>query len=138
MHDEHQASEGDGARAAARERGREIQRRLLGVEKVQASRGPTLDLAPEFAELLDEANWGGVWARPGLDLRTRSLCVISCMLAQERFEHAAVHIAGARRLGVTRGELVEVVIQLTFYVGIPVMHRGLALVAAAYAEPETR
>lgn len=115
-----------------RKRGREIQQKLLGLDSIRAARSAAEELAPDFVEMLDEANWGSVWGREGLELKQRSLCVITCLLVQERYPYAATHIRGARRIGITRDELVEVILQLTFYAGIPVAHNGLAIVREVY------
>lgn len=122
-------------RAADLARGREVQRRIGGAAAAQATRSGSDALVPELGLLSDEANWGRIWAREGLDLRTRSLCVITCLLTLGRPSHAFGHMQGARRLGVPREELAEVVLQLTFYAGLPVVNEGLALVKRAYEEP---
>jgi alkylhydroperoxidase/carboxymuconolactone decarboxylase family protein YurZ len=49
-------------------------------------------LIPELAGLSDDANWGQIWSRPGLDLRTRSLCVICSLLSLERYKYAYGHM----------------------------------------------
>ena len=117
-------------------RGQEIQHRLAGPAAAERARAGASALVPELAELSDEVNWGRIWARDGLDLRTRTLCVITCLLSLGHPTQAFAHMQGARRIGVTRDELAEVVVQLTFYAGLPVVHEGLALVARAYGEPQ--
>jgi len=118
-------------------RGRETRERLLGSES-KNDRKAADQLVPELAALSDDANWGQIWSRPGLDLRTRSLCTICALLALERFKYAYGHIRGARRIGITREELSEAVTQLTFYAGLPVVHEGLALVARAFEDEPLR
>jgi alkylhydroperoxidase/carboxymuconolactone decarboxylase family protein YurZ len=117
------------------QRGKATRERLFGPDI--GNRKAAAQLIPELGELSDEANWGHIWSRPGLELRTRSLCIISALLALERYKYAAIHIRGARRLGVTKAELAEVVAQLTFYAGLPVVHEGLALVDTIFAEEAT-
>lgn len=117
------------------ERGRAVQLAITGRTAVERTRAGSDSLIPELGELSDEANWGRIWSRDGLDLRTRSLCVITCLLVLGRPNQTFGHMQGARRLGVTREELAEVVLQLTFYAGLPVVHEGLALVKRAYDEP---
>jgi 4-carboxymuconolactone decarboxylase len=114
-------------------RGRETRERLLGTESKNDRRAAD-QLIPELAALSDDANWGQIWSRPGLELKTRSLCTICALLALERFKYAYGHIRGARRIGITREELAEAVMQLTFYAGLPVVHEGLALVARAFED----
>ena len=127
--------EGSGSREADLARGREVQRLIAGAATAQAARSGARALAPELGALSDEVNWGRIWAREGLDLRTRSLCVVACLLTLGRYSHAFGHMQGARRLGVTREELTEAVLQLTFYAGLPVVNEGLSLVLRAFDEP---
>ena len=113
--------------------GRETREQLLGVES-KGGRSAADKLIPELAGISDDANWGRIWSRPGLELRTRSLCVICALLALERYKYAYGHIRGARRIGITQEELAEAVTQLTFYAGLSVVHEGLALVERAFED----
>jgi len=116
------------------ERGRQTREKLLGVASTQSDRKAADELIPELADLSDDANWGQIWSRPGLDLRTRSLIVICSLLTNERYKYAYGHMRGARRIGITREELSETVTQLTFYAGLSIVHEGLALVVRAYED----
>ena len=114
--------------------GRKTREKLLGTASTKRDRQAADALIPELAGLSDDANWGQIWSRPGLDLRTRSLCVICSLLSLERYKYAYGHMRGARRIGITREELSEAVTQLTFYAGLSVVHEGLALVVRAYED----
>lgn len=115
------------------EAGIEVRTRLLGSDNV--SRPRTSDaVAPDLGRLSDEVLWGRIWARPGLDLKLRSLTVVAALVAVERYDYAEAHIRGARSVGFTRDEMVEVMMQLTFYVGLPVAHEGIKLVTKVYGE----
>lgn len=116
-------------------RGREVQEQLTGAAAAAHTRAGSNALVPDLGQISDEVNWGRIWAREGLDLRTRCFCVISCLLALGRYPQVFAHMQGARRVGVSQQELAEAVMQLTFYAGLPVVHEGLALVKRAYEEP---
>lgn len=122
-------TQGDMPHAA---RGKATREKLLGVST--EPRNAAQALIPELAQLSDEANWGQVWSRPGLELKIRSLCTISSLLSLERYEYAETHVRGAKRIGITRQEMVEAVVQLLFYVGLPVVHKSLAVVQKVYGE----
>lgn len=77
---------------------------------------------PDFAALADytaDVLFGGVWQRPGLAPRDRSLITVAVLVALNRTEQLPHHLALARTNGVTRAELVEVVTHLAFYAGWP-------------------
>ena len=64
-----------------------------------------------------EAAWGGIWGRPGLDLKTRSLCTISALAALGSSRQLRTHLRGALRLGISPEELAEIFIQVGGYAG---------------------
>jgi 4-carboxymuconolactone decarboxylase len=120
-------------RAEAIAHGLAVRKEVLGVTtRPSASDAVVPDLGP----LSDEVLWGRIWGRPGLDLQRRSLCVVVALLTLERYDYARAHIRGARNLGVSRTEMAEAVVQLTFYVGLPVVHEGLRLVAEVYGHDD--
>ncbi|MGH3758224.1 carboxymuconolactone decarboxylase family protein [Actinophytocola sp.] len=117
--------------------GREIKAQLFGRERAFANRPITEELAPLVKEISDDVLWAKVWAEPTLDVRTRSIVTITTLLALERYDYAELHLHGARRLGVTREELVQVAIQMLFYAGLPVIHTALRLISRVFdADPE--
>jgi alkylhydroperoxidase/carboxymuconolactone decarboxylase family protein YurZ len=57
---------------------------VLGDEHVDRSTAATTDLDHAFQQWITEMAWGGVWSRPGLDRRTRSLVTIAILAALGR------------------------------------------------------
>lgn len=125
------------SKAPYADKGRQTREKLLGVES-KTGRNAADKLIPELAELSDDANWGRIWSRPGLELKTRSLIVICTLLALERYKYAYGHMRGARRIGITQQELAEAVTQMVFYTGLPVVHEALGLVEKCYADEPLR
>src|SRR5439155_138512 len=60
--------------------------------------------------------------RPGLDRRIRSCITVAMTVALNRPDELALHLRGARRNGVTIGELREVLLQTAVYCGVPAAH----------------
>lgn len=113
--------------------GRAVRERVLGTGNVAAAR--TSDaVAPDLGLLSDSVLWARIWARPGLDLKLRSLTVVVALVVLERYDYAETHLRGARNAGFSREEMVEVMMQLTFYAGLPVVHEALKLVERVYAD----
>jgi 4-carboxymuconolactone decarboxylase len=63
--------------------------------------------------------FGGFWSRPGLDLRSRSLCTVAQLAALGRTEELKGHLFGALNLGIRKEELIEVLMQTACYAGVP-------------------
>jgi 4-carboxymuconolactone decarboxylase len=99
--------------------GAAVRRKVLGgafVDRNDAGRDPFL--AP-FTQLATEHAWGAVWTRPGLELKQRSLAVISALIALGRTHELLLHFRGALNVGWTPEELREVCLQLSAYAGFP-------------------
>ena len=106
----------------------------LWAEREQRERMPAEELAPEFFELASTFCFGGFWSRPGLDIRSRSLCTVAQLAALGKTNELEIHLAGALNLGISRDELIEVLMQTSQYAGIPAAVQ--ALNAAARVLPE--
>ena len=90
------------------------------VEKQTAGRDRLGDFAPKFAELNDDVLFGQVWAREKeLKPRERSMITVTALITKGAFEHLPYHMQTAKKNGVTKEEIVEVITQLAFYVGWP-------------------
>ena len=101
------------------ERGMKIRREVLGDEHVDRARAGATPLTEEFQDLITRYAWGEIWARPGLDRRTRSAITVAMTVALNRPEELALHLRGALRNGVTVAELQEILLQAAVYCGIP-------------------
>ena len=75
-------------------------------ERVVAS---LADIAPDFARYLIEFPFGDIYSRPGLDLRSREIAVVTALTALgNATPQLKVHLQAALNVGVTREEIVEV------------------------------
>lgn len=116
----------DGERAANGARGREIREQLWGAGADAAlAKGAAAELAPQLNALSDEFVFGQVWADEGLELAKRSLATISALVVLGRERQLAAHIAGGLRAGLTREEIVQAIVHLAFYAGLPAAHSAL-------------
>jgi 4-carboxymuconolactone decarboxylase len=77
------------------------------------------DLAPKLAELTDDFLIGEIWERPGLSQRDRSLITISVLTALSHGDALLAHLHRALDNGVTRDEILEMILHVTFYGGWP-------------------
>jgi 4-carboxymuconolactone decarboxylase len=76
------------------------------------------DICPDFATMTIEWALAGIMARPGLDLLTREfLLIASCVTLGHTIPQLRAHLGAARKLGATKQQIVEVILQMTFYAG---------------------
>ncbi len=99
-------------------KGREVTAKLWG-ERAGGGGLPAQQLAPDFFKLVTEFCFGMFWSRPQLDLRSRSLCTVAQLAALGKTQELKGHLIGARNLGITRDELIEVLMQTACYAGVP-------------------
>ncbi|MCU1425821.1 MAG: hypothetical protein JWM51_2112, partial [Microbacteriaceae bacterium] len=71
--------------------------------------------------------WGEVWSRPGLARRDRSIAVISSLIALHHWEELEMHLRAALGTGLTREEIIEVILQSAVYAGVPAANRAFAI-----------
>ncbi|GAJ27530.1 4-carboxymuconolactone decarboxylase [Liquorilactobacillus sucicola DSM 21376 = JCM 15457] len=90
------------------------------VEKQTAGRDRLEDFAPKFAELNDDVLFGEVWSREKLlSARDRSLITVASLMSQGLFPQLKSHMLLAKKNGVTKKEIIEIITQLAFYAGWP-------------------
>jgi 4-carboxymuconolactone decarboxylase len=111
------------------ETGREIQERLWPQMRAGGGRFPAARLAPDFFRYVTESAIGMIWSRPGLPLRDRSLVTVAQLAALGRSEELRAHLAGALNVGLTREELIEVVMHTAIYAGVPAANEALRVAA---------
>ena len=117
-------------------KGSEVTRRLWG-ERAGGAALPAAKLAPDFFRMVTEFCFGGYWARPQLDLRSRSLCTVAQLAALGKTEELRGHLAGALALGIRREELVEVLMQTACYAGVPAAMNALSAAQPVLGSPKT-
>jgi 4-carboxymuconolactone decarboxylase len=116
--------------------GLRVRREVLGSEHVARAQARTSPLDADFQRFITEYAWGGVWARPDLDRRTRSLVTIAILAALGR-EELALHLRASRNTGATPQEIAEVLLHVAVYAGVPAANAAFA-VAKAELEPGTQ
>lgn len=91
-------------------------------------------IAPDFARYLIEFPFGDIYSRPGLDLRSREIAVVASLTALgNAAPQLKVHIHAALNVGVTREEVVEVIMQMAVYAGFPAALNGLTAAREVFA-----
>src|SRR5215210_5990192 len=118
------------------QRGQELRRELMGdafVERVNETVYAD-PLMQKFRELTTETIFGALWTRPGLDLKTRTLICVVSDAATARTPELAIHLRMARGQGWSEDELVEVLLHLSGYVGVPLVREAMLVAKDVFAE----
>ena len=96
-----------------------VRRAVLGDAHVDRSIAATTDLTADWQDFITRVAWGDVWSRPGLDRRSRSIAVLSSLIAHGHHEELAMHLRAALRNGLSVEEIREVILQSAIYSGVP-------------------
>lgn len=106
-------------------RGRKTREQIMGAG-VAPGTPATQELAPFFSRWIYESVFGDLYARPQLDLKTRVLITLVALSVGGRIAQLRGYIGAALRQGWTREEIVEAIVQLAPYQGVPATHDALA------------
>lgn len=106
--------------------------------KQTAGRDSLGEFAPKFAELNDDVLFGEVWSREDkLSLRDRSLVTVVALMAQgltdESFRY---HLMSAKKNGITREEIAEIITHAAFYCGWPKAWAVLRMAKEVWSDKE--
>jgi 4-carboxymuconolactone decarboxylase len=114
--------------------GAAVRRTVLGAAHVNRTASGDPFLQPFYDMAIDHA-WGGPWVRPGLELKQRSLVVVSALIALGRVHELQLHFRGALNVGWTPEELREVCLQVAAYAGYPAALEAVRLLADVIKQP---
>lgn len=120
---------GDGRFDSRFEEGLRVRREVLGDAHVERAAAGATALDADFQRFITETAWGAVWARPGLDRRTRSLITIAILAALGR-EELALHLRASRNIGVDPREVAEALLHVAVYAGVPAANSAFATAKA--------
>jgi 3-oxoadipate enol-lactonase/4-carboxymuconolactone decarboxylase len=114
--------------------GLRVRRAVLGDAHVdRATAGSTPETA-DFQRFITETAWGTIWTRPGLDRRMRSAVTISSLVTGQHWDELAMHLRAGLRNGLSREELVEILLQTAIYAGVPAANSAFAVAKRVFAE----
>jgi 4-carboxymuconolactone decarboxylase len=92
------------------------------------------DIAPDFARYLVEFPFGDIYSRPGLDLRSREVATIAALAALgNATPQLKVHIQAGLNVGLSREEIIEILMQMAVYAGFPAALNGLFAAREVFA-----
>jgi 4-carboxymuconolactone decarboxylase len=99
--------------------GEKVRREVLTDDFVDQKYASANAFDRDLQDYLTEHAWGAVWARPGLDRRTRSLITVSLLAALGLRSEMPRHVAATLRNGGTTDEIKEAFLQTAVYAGAP-------------------
>jgi len=88
----------------------------------------------KFIDVATETVFGALWSRPGLDLKTRTLVCVVSDVTMGRHPELDIHLRFALRQGWTEDELVEVMLHLSGYIGVPLVREAMLVAKDVFTD----
>ena len=120
------------------------ERGLEKLKEVDGKAGETVieglkDIAPDLARYVIEFPFGDIYSRPGLDLKSREIAAVAALTALgTATPQLKVHINGALNVGLSRQEVVEIIIQMVVYAGFPAALNGMFAAKEVFQERDEK
>ncbi len=115
-------------------RGMKIRRAVLGDEHVNRAEAHKTELDSDFQQFITETAWGDVWAREGLDIRTRHMLTLALLAALGKEHELEMHLRATKNTGVTIQEIREIFLQVAIYAGVPAANSAFAIAKRVFAQ----
>ncbi len=117
-------------------KGMAMRRQLMGDAEVErAARGVYSDpVMQKFLDVAVENVFGNLWTRPGLDTKTRALVCVVSDACGGREPELALHLRMALRQGWSEEQLIEVLLHLSGYIGVPVIRECMMVASRVFRE----
>jgi 4-carboxymuconolactone decarboxylase len=117
-----------------RDEGMKVRREVLGDEHVDRAVANTTPFTEPFQDFVTRYAWGEIWARPGLDRKTRSCITLAALVALRAENEIAMHVRAALRNGLTPDEIGEVILHTAIYAGLPAANGAFAIAKGVLEE----
>ncbi len=107
--------------------GMRIRREVLGDDHVDRAVAATTPFTAPFQEFITRTAWGDIWARAGLDRRTRSAITLAILTTLRAEGEIPLHVRAAIRNGLTPDEIAEILLHTALYAGVPAGNAAFAV-----------
>jgi len=114
--------------------GMQVRRAVLGDAHVDRAEADKTAFDAPFQELITEAAWGHVWARPQLNPRERSIVTIALLAALGHDEEVAMHVRASENTGASKDDVCEALMHVAIYAGVPAANRAIKIVKQTFAD----
>lgn len=111
-----------------------MRRSVLGDDHVERAEANKTSFDADFQRYIVESAWGSIWARPGLDKKTRHLLTIAMLAALGKEHELGLHLRATKNTGVTQDEVKEVLLQVAVYGGVPAANSAFAVAKKVFTE----
>lgn len=116
--------------------GMKTRRKVLGDAHVDRATAAADAIDAPFQALITEAAWGHVWSRDTISHRDRSLVTIALLAGLGNHEELALHLRATANTGATPEEVMEALLHVAIYAGVPRANSAIRIAKEIFAERE--
>ncbi len=114
--------------------GTATRRKVLGDAHVDRAEANKTAFDAPFQELITEAAWGHVWSRDTITPRERSMMTLALLAGLGNFEELALHTRATANTGATRDDIMEAMLHVAIYAGVPRANHAIKIIKQVFAE----
>ena len=103
-------------------------RKVLGAAHVDRAEANKTAFDEPFQTLITEAAWGHVWSRDTITHRERSMLTLALLAGLGNFEELALHTRATANTGASRDDIMEVMLHVAIYAGVPRANHAIKVV----------
>ncbi|RVV97294.1 4-carboxymuconolactone decarboxylase [Mesobaculum littorinae] len=116
--------------------GMQTRRATLGdahVDRAEANKTP---LDERFQSFITEGAWGTLWSSDAIPPRERSMLTIALLAALGNHEEVAMHIRATANTGASQTDVMEALMHVAVYAGVPRANHAIKIAKETYADME--
>lgn len=126
----------DRARSNRYDQGMATRRRVLGNAHVDRAEAAKSGFDADFQELITETAWGNVWSRDTISPRERSMLTIALLAGLGNDHELALHIRATANTGASQRDVLEALLHVAVYAGVPRANHAIKIAKETYAAME--
>jgi 4-carboxymuconolactone decarboxylase len=115
------------------DKGTASRRKVLGDAHVDRANAAKTAFDAPFQDLITDAAWGHVWARDTIPLRERSMLTIALLAGLGNDHELAMHIRATRNTGASEADVMEALLHVAIYAGIPRANHAIKIAKETFA-----
>jgi 4-carboxymuconolactone decarboxylase len=108
-------------------------RSVLGDAHVNRAETAKTPFDAPFQALITDAAWGHVWSRDTIPLRERSMLTIALLAGLGNDHELAMHIRATRNTGATQSDVMEALLHVAIYAGVPRANHAVSIAKEVFA-----
>lgn len=116
--------------------GMKTRREVLGDAHVDRAEAQKTAFDRPFQEMITETAWGRLWSDDTISRRERSMLTLALLAATGNFEEIPMHIRATANTGATKDDVMQALLHVAVYAGVPKANHAIKLAKQTYAEME--